>query len=251
MSDTATLRTRIASELNRALSDSFGNSGETFGTAVNREINSAIKHYESTRFRWNEVRENEFATTVSGTRIYSLPALFVQMDTLKVKYNGSFVDIKKRTWSEIDGKDKDVSGSNGLPTIYCIYANVARLYPTPNGAYTLVASFIARDFPTSLTGSYTALLPIGGTSTITVTSTASHNNRTSGWYTDGEELIRFRAKAAVKINYLNDTQAINEATFLASGREPFLSLQEKQAYQKLADETYDMASSGLIKSWPI
>jgi len=65
--DTNYLRARIASELNRSLADAFGNSGETFATAVNRAINQAIAHYESQPFRWNKIRRSEWATSVAYT----------------------------------------------------------------------------------------------------------------------------------------------------------------------------------------
>lgn len=251
MSSTNDMRVRIASELNRALSDGFGNSGETVATAINRCINAAIQHYESTRFRWNEVRESEFATTVAGTRNVSLPANFISMDTLKLVYSGGYQKVTKRSWEEIDTKDTRVSGSSGIPSEYTIYGNVLRLNPTPNAALTLVASFIKRELPTSCTGSYTAVIPIGSSYSLTVTSTASHNNRINGWFTDGEALIRARAKADMLINYIKKPEAIAEMQGVVSRREPYLSVQEGLAYERLADETSDALATGSVRPYCI
>lgn len=250
MHDTNDLRIRIASELNRALTDSFGNSGETFATAVNREINSAIKHYESTRFRWNEVRENKWAVTVAGTRTYSLPANFVRMDTLKVIYSGNYIPVRKKSWEELDEMDtQSTTNSRGIPTWYAVYGNVVRLFSIPQGAYSLVGSFIRRFLPTSLTGSFTSIIPMGGGYSLTVTTTASHNNRLDGWTTDGEMLIRARAKAAVRVNYLKDQAAISEMNNLAMLGLAFLSIQERQSYERLAAETSAMLSTGYVRGY--
>lgn len=249
MSDTNALRARIASELNRALTDTFGNSGETFATVVNREINAAVKHYESTRFRWNEVRESTLLTMVSGTRTYSLPADFIAMDALKYVYNGNYIPVTPLSYDEIERKDTRVTAITGTPNHYAIYGNVMRFFPAPNGAYTLIGSYIRRFLPTSLTGSFCAAMPMGGSYTLTVTTTASHNNRLNGWTTDGEELIRARAKAAIQILYLKNAEAIAEMQGVVARREPYLSVQEGIAFEALQDETFDVLATNTIKPY--
>jgi len=245
MSDTNALRQRIADEINRQPSDLIGSPSLSVGYVINREINSAIKHYESKRFRWNEKRDTTVATTVSGTRNYSLPADFIKMDTLKLVYSSSYISLKSRSWGEIDEQDRLATGSRGVPSVYAIHGTIVRLYPVPQGAYTLLASYINRFPLTSLTGSYC------GSQTITPTTTASHNNRLNGWYIDGEELIRARAKAAVEINYLEDADAIAEMRMLKASRSPFLSITEELAFKQLADETSDALSTGKIRPYPI
>jgi len=253
MSSTDAMRLRLASELNRALTDSFGNSGETFATVLNREINAAQKHYESTRFRFNEIRRSEFKTTAAGVRQYSLPADFVFMDQLRVKYGSSFLPITKIGVDELDEMDTLISATanSGIPSKYAVYGNTLQLYPAPGGAYTLVASYIRRFLPTSVTGSYTAVIPLSGSYSLTVTTTASHNNRINGWTTDGEALIRHRAKASIRINYLKDPAAMQEAAALAMGRQAFLSVQEQQAFQALNDQTFDALATGRVRAWKI
>ena len=250
MSDTNALRQRIAEELGLRPANllDWQGSNITVAYAVNREINSAIKHYESTRFRWNEVREATLATTVSGTRIYSLPAALVRLDTLKIIHSGAYIFMRPKTWEEIEERDTQVTGSQGTPYEYAIYGNVLRLYPVPNAARTLIASYIRRYGPTSLTLSFCSVTTMGGGS-LTATLTGSHNNRMDGWTTDGEELIRARACAAIRINYLKDAAAVAEMSRLT--RDSFMSFREKIAFERLADEANDLQSSGFVKPYCI
>jgi len=249
VSDTNALRARIASELNRSLTDDFGNSGETFATAVNREINNAIRHYEAVRFRWNEVLPaSQFQTTVSGTRSYSMPQVFTRIDTLKLVYNGNYITLNKRNLAEIDGTDTKVTGALGVPNVYCIYGNQVRLYPVPNGAYTLVATGISSPMPTSVTGSYTAVETVPPHS-LTVTSTASHNARRDGWTSAGADLICARAKAAIQVNYLRDQIALIEMGTLAGT--DFLSLREKQAFNRHRAASAELQATGRILGYDL
>jgi|TARA_Y100000034_G_C6886891_1_gene407317 hypothetical protein len=243
--DTAFLRQRIADELERQPSDLIGSPSLSVGLVVNREINSAIKHYESTRFRWNEEREAAIATTVAGTRTYALPGNFVKMDSIKLIYSGGYIPLRKRSWSHIEDVDRRVAGSRGISDEYTIYGNVLRVYPAPNGAYTVVASYIKRLGMTSLTGSYCSSM------TMTPTSTASHNNRRNGWTIDGEALVRARTVAAFRLYYERDEQSIAEEALLSQQRNPFLSLREMNTYQSLADEINDALATGSIRPYAI
>ena len=251
MSDTNSLRARIASDLQFPLANSYGATGETFATIVNRAINDAIAHYESARFRWNERKNNEFTALTGGTRNYSLPADFIRMDTLKLAYSGNFIELTRTSWEAIDCKDTRVDGSSrGIPDEYAIGGNVLRLFPVPNSlTMTLYASYIRRFLPTSVTGSYTAVLPMAGSYSLTVTTTASHNNRSNGWTQDGKDLIRARAEADIKINIRKNPMAIAEMNTLCVMRESYLSIHEKQAYEKLSDETFDAVATGRIRSY--
>lgn len=250
MSTTNALRQRTADELERKFTDNVGDN-LTVEYAINREVNSAIQHYESKRFRWNEQIENEFGTAVSGTRNYSLPTNFLKMDSLKVKYSNAFITQHPRTWRELEQLQRQISGAQGIPDQYAIYGNTLRLYPIPNQTLTLVGSFLYRTGPpTSLSGSFTGAVVMGGTS-LTVTTTTSHVSRMDGWTTDGEELIRSRAVAAFEINYTKNQLAITEMGLLARGNEPYLSIREMLAYQSLADEASDSGASGHIRPYNV
>lgn len=241
MSDTNNLRERIAGELNLRR-DNFlpGQPSLSVGLVINREINSAIQHYEIARFRWNEVRESAIATTVSGTEVYSLPASLVRLDTLKVTFGSTRFYLKSVNWEEIEARVRETT-AQGMPRDYAVYGNVIRLHPIPNGAFSLNGSYIQRVRPTSLTPSYCSLIVMGG-ATLTATTTASHNNRLDGWTTDGGELVRARASAAVKIKYLdNDAQKVEMAGLSQAGL-PFLSVIERLAFDRVALERSDIYS---------
>lgn len=250
MSDTNGLRTTVADELNRQPSDIIGSPSLSVGLVINREINASIRHYESTRFRWNETSESEFATTVDGTYTYSLPANLVRLDTLKLRYNNAFIFLQPRTWEYLEITHRQLTGSQGIPFEYAIYGNVLRVYPVPNQAVTLVGSYLHRIAPTSLTGSFCSITTMGGGS-LTATSTASHNNRLDGWTTDGEDLIRSRTCASVAINYLHDPDAIAEMRGLVAVREPYLSVRERLAFERLTAEAQAHGALGLIQPYAI
>ena len=252
LNDTNSLRERIASELNRALTDAFGNSAETFAHAVNREINHAIKHYESQPFRWNQVRRSEWVTTTAYTANVTLPNDMISMRKVEIIYGGRYYTIPKCDIDEIDRINHSPSltaYSTSIPAKYAIEGDVLILAPPTSAARTLAGTYIKRFLPTSVTDSTTTKIVFAGSHTVTVTTTTSHKNRLNGWTTDGEELIRARAKAAIRINYLNDPEAIQEMAVIASRNEPFLSVLEAYAYKALADETFDALATGKIKGY--
>lgn len=250
--DTNALRAQIASELNRALGDTFGNSSETFATAVNREINAAIRHYESQPFRWNAVYRSQWATSTAYSPTVTVPADFVEMRRLEIIYGGRFRELCKTTLDEvsrINFAPSLTAYSTALPSKYAIEGNAILLAPAPNAALTLAGTYTRRYLPTSITDSTTTLHVFAGSLTMTVTTTTSHKNRTNGWTTDGASLIRARAKAALRINYLGDEAATQEMAVIAARGESFLSAMEAFAYKALADQTFDAYAIGKIKGY--
>jgi len=254
LSSTDTMRARIASELNRALADTFGNSGETFATVVNRAINSAIRHYESQPFRWNQVRRNEWVTTANGVANVSLPANLLSLRKLEIIYSSAYYELPLLPIERVDNINRFPSMtaySVPIPTGYGLESNVVVLAPPVNATRTLAATYIQRFLPTSCTGSYTAVIPVSGSYTLSVTTTASHNNRINGWYSDGAELIRARARADILINYIKKQEAIAEMQGIASRREPYLCVQEAIAYESLRDKTDDLLATGRVRPYCI
>jgi hypothetical protein len=254
LKDTNYLRTRIASELNRSLADTFGNSGETFATVVNRAINQALEHYASQPFRWNQVRRSQWTVTTAYTGDYTLPPDFLMMTRLEITHSGRYIPIERTTVDEVDEINDMPSASltgvaSTLPSYYALNGNVVILAPPPSAAKTLAASYIKRYLPTSITDSTTAKLVFAGSLTITPTTTTSHKNRVNGWTTDGDYLICARAKADIRINYLIDPNAIQEMAVIAGKGEDFLSVAEKQAYSALADEVFDMQATGKVRKY--
>jgi hypothetical protein len=252
MSSTNTLKARIASELNRSLTDAFGNAGETFAYVVNKALNQAQQHYESQPFRWNQVRRSEWTTATLGATGFSLPADFIEMRKLEIIYNAQFFNIPKASIEDVDQINCHPSMTayaSTIPVKHAIEGNMVRIAPPTNATRTLAASYTRRFLPTSITGSETVVIPVAGSYSLTVTTSASHHNRINGWTTDGADLICARAKAIIKIDYLNDSDAKQEMAMIGQGGLRFLSIAEKQAYDALADETFDALALGKIRKY--
>lgn len=219
MTTLATMRTRIADELELS-----GGGAEIPARLIDAEILSAIRHYETDRMRWNEAQHSKVATTTAATRIYTFSASWLKFDAIKIVDNGSYIPLKLKTWAEIEDMDLDESGSESTPTCYAIHSNTVRLYPVPDGPYTLIGSGVRRL--TELSG----------------------DTDTNGWMTYGEELIRARARASIRINLLGDARSKAE---LAVVRNPFLSAQEERAYSMMRDETLDALATRRIRPYAI
>ena len=214
------MRERIADELNRS----------DLTAEIDRQINSAVRHYESTRMRWNEVRDWVVATTVPGVRYYSLTSDFLRFDSLKIVSSGNYVDLRPRTWKSIEDRDSQVTASQGVPSDYVVYADQLRIFPVPDASMTLVGSYVQRATTTTLTAS-----------------------SSGGWlaFTGGEELIRARAVAGVRVDRLRQPQALAEMAQLAAQGKTALSIKEGIAHAALIDERNDALASGFIEPDPI
>ena len=215
-----TMRERITDELNRS----------DLTAEIDRQINSAVRHYESTRMRWNEVRDWAVATTVAGTRYYSLTSDFLRFDSLKIARSGNYVELRPRTWRWIENRDSQVTPSRGVPTDYVVYADQLRVYPAPDSSMTMIGAYIQRGTSTTLTAS-----------------------SSGGWlaHTGGEELIRARAVAGVRIDRLREPQALAEMAQLAAQRKTYLSIKEEISFAALTDERNDALASGFVEPDPI
>jgi len=248
MTSTAHLRTIIANELNRRPDEIIGSPSLSVGLVINREINSALKHYESMRTTWSERKDVVLRETVSGTRYYSLSTSlvrYVKIDSVKLEYNNSYITLNPISWGEMEEKDRQIDGSLGIPQDYVIYNSQMRMYPVPNQSMTILLAYLERPLLTSLTGSFT------GTGSSTPTSTASHHNRIGGWYEHGAALIKERAVASIRISYLRDSIAKQEQGVMKQRGLDFLSGREHDAYNALRDETNDQIATGRIRPYYI
>ena len=117
------------------------------------------------------------------------------MNSLEVIYSGQYNEIPRGTVEEVNElnyKPSLTSVSISIPIRYTIDQNVLVLGPPTNAARTLVASYVKRFLPTSVTDSTTTVVVVGGNYSLTVTTTTSHKNRLNGWTTDGADLIALR-----------------------------------------------------------
>lgn len=182
MTTYATMRTRIQDEL--------VNEGALTAAQVNNAIQSAIAHYQRERFYFNESRAQTFST-VASQEFYgssdntNIPNLS-KIDRLTITVNGSRYELVERSWDWIDEMSVTTT-STGQPTDYCFYAQQIRLYPLPDAVYTVRISGLIR------------------------LTTLSGDTDTNAWMTDGEELIRARAKWDIGTNIFQDIDVATAA----------------------------------------
>jgi hypothetical protein len=212
MTTYATLRTRISSELDRTDLNTAG--------YVASEVLSAIKHYERQRFWFNEGRAT--ASTVAAQVNLAVPTDLLEIDDLRITLSSRPYQLDKQSWDDflaMGGTDTGIT--NSRPSDYAYYANQLWFFPIPDSTYTLTMSYVKQ---------LTAL---------------SADADTNAWTTDAEELIRARAKAALKINYLEDAAAKQEALMVGA---PYLSVQEKIAHLSLMDTANDRVATGRVRA---
>jgi hypothetical protein len=214
MTTYATLRTRISSELDRTDLNTAG--------YVASEVLSAIKHYERQRFWFNEGRET--ASTVASQVNLAVDTELLEIDDLRITISSRPYQLRRVSWEEfldMGGTDTSITGQ---PTHYAYYANQLWFYPIPNSTYTLTMSCHEQ------------------------LAALSADADTNAWTVAGEELIRARAKAALKINYLEEAEAKAEARGFAMRGEPYLSMQEKIAHLSLMDTANDRVATGRVRA---
>lgn len=163
------MQTRIATELVR----------DNISNEIKAAIQSAIKHYETTRFWFNEVTAT--ALTAVNQERYPVPSNMIELDSLNMTSNGTNDPLTRRDWSYIDGIS--TSSSTGRPQDFCIYRDEIYLYPIPDAVYTLTLAYVK-----SL-------------------STLTLDADTNAWMTDAEILIRSKAKWNLFTNLIRDYEA--------------------------------------------
>lgn len=218
MSEFTDMRSRIADELNRS----------DLTTEIDRQINSAVRHYESTRMRWNEVKDWNVGTTAAGQRYYSLTIDFIRFDSLKIIRNGNYVSLTPKTFDWIDQRDTRDTPIQSVPSVYTVYGDLLRIYPTADSSMTMLGAYLKRAQPAN-------------------ESLTACSSTTWLHLTGGEELIRARAVAGVRIDRLRQRDALLEAAMLAQSRESFLSIKESVAHLSLISERNAALSTGRIK----
>ena len=206
MTTFAIMRSRIADELHRT----------DLTTQINRAIETAIDHWGPERFFFNE-KFSSFAT-VASTQTYSAGNAsltdVLRVNTMRVNVNSATrIPLTQWTWQQFI--DRDIAtAQTGIPDYYVWYADSLLLYPIPNAAYTAQLTVIMR-------------LP--------EVSASATDGATNAWMTSAETLIRQRAKAVVRTDFLRDADALAEAQRLAGTR--FLTALEQAAYAALLAQT--------------
>lgn len=182
MSNFGTMRNRILDDLNRT----------DLSSQAENAIKTAIDYYQTYRFWFQERRST--TNTTSGQEYYPVPSDFLDDDSLVIDVNGNDYPLHKRTYQTLEEWSIDPAIFTSQPTDYAIYGTgeqtQIRLYPAPNGAYTMTLSYVGKLDQ--------------------LTTEASTNS----WMTTAEELIRSRAEASLFAQKLRDYDAAQACKFI-------------------------------------
>jgi len=205
LSDFGTMKVRVSKEVKR---------GEisASASAVGKAVIGAIGYFERRRFAWNEF-QGALKTTVASTTAVTLSVTsapnILSLDSIRMIIGTRDYPIIHVTWHRIESID---SGQYyGYPEMFAIHSNEVRLYPPPNDAYGMRWAGLFKLDEVSLSASTGA---------------------TNKWMTDGEEMIRLRAKATIFRDELRNPNLAN-----------YFSQEAERVYGELIRETVFKVSS--------
>lgn len=205
MTTFANMKTRIADDLNRS----------DLTTQIGREINRAIKHYESEPF-WFKQTSSTCATvanqqTLSTSDVSPLPSTIKEIDYVEITSGSNVYKLDRKSIQEI--LDLTFSSTDkGEPTSYSLYQNKFYFHPIPDAIYTITIYF---------TKSYTAL---------------SADSDENDWTTEAEDLIEARAEKVIYRKILKDKIAADDMEIL-----------ESQALENLRAKSSSLQSTGSLQ----
>lgn len=176
MTTLATMRNRILDDMNRTDLTSQAESA----------IKTAIAHYEKQIFWFLEKQST--STTTSGQEYYPVPTDYYDDDSLVIEVNNYTYPLIKRSFATIEDWFVKSSVFTGYPTEYALYGTgeqeQIRLYPVPNGTYTLTLSYTGK-----------------------LAEVSSPSDSNTWFLPEGEELIRARAEWTLYAQKLRDYDA--------------------------------------------
>ena len=197
MADLATLKSTIERQIHRS----------DLTTDIASAISSAIKHYQSKRFTFNQTRAT--FSTVAGTEFYSSLTDIAEIDAVTVTVNGRKVALSEWGFGEMEVVST-TTNTQGQPWAYSWYAEQIRLYPVPDAVYTITVSYLQK---------------------IAEPSTDGTSNE---WTTEAEELIRHAAKKRLYRDVTLEPQMAMVA-----------EQAEIEAYRRLMQESQKLTTGGL------
>jgi len=202
------LKSRIVSETNRddLLDD--------LASALNSCIAQAIDFYANSRFTFNELRTTSIAA--QGSEYLTIPTNFRFVDELFVIVGGVRYPLRKLQMTQVE--DLYSVPLTGQPTNWAEYNFQARLWPTPNIAYTMIWIGVADVTPA-----------------LDYTDDASTND----WTTRGADLIDARTRFLLYRDYFRDDGGMQIA-----------KAAETEAYANLKGVSNRMMTTGRVRqSW--
>jgi len=206
MTTLAVLKAKIASDLVRS----------DLTTQIAEEIDLAIKHYQSTRFYFNETRTKTFDTVASQTW-YSASddpnvAAFINVDNLFITVSGSRRALGYTPSTAFELLTDD-NASTGEPYRYTRYAEQIGLYPIPDQVYTVRITGLEK-----------------------VAAPASDSETDNPWMTDAYDLIRCRTKSQIYDHVIRD--------WVSADR---FAQRERDVFGELKRKTSKQISSGCVR----
>ncbi len=155
-------------------------------TQINEAIATAVMVAQSDRLFFTESRGLTFSTAASQ-EFYSSSddaniGRILKFDYVKINIGGTLFELRQMKPERIEALS-DSGAQVGQPSGYCYYAEQIRLYPVPSEVFEV---------------------RIGAQ--INVAAPASDDETGNRWMSDGELLIRSRAKMELAIHVLRDQQ---------------------------------------------
>lgn len=208
------------------IDDELKRSG-TLTTRIDQCIADAIAVYQRYRFRFSEGYDGNF-NTVTGQEYYSAAANPVIQNAFQFDYVAIQIGTARFKLSRLEPIDIDLltqSGTQqGQPYAFSYFNEQLRFYPVPSAVYPIIVA--AHEV---------VLAP---------TSDSQAGNR---WMTDGERLIRSRAKYELSLNYGIDYPdlaarmlTVNQYTGMETGA-------VADAFAELSREAAKITSAGRIR----
>jgi hypothetical protein len=181
-------------EIKSRLADDFNRSDLT--SQIANEILRAIKHYERTRFWFNEAQAT--TTMVASQYNYSLPSDILFLDFVEVTVNSHRYKLCEITWEEYVDIWRNGTSTTGAPDDYSTYADQIWVGPAPDSTYTMTVNYVK-----SLT-------------------TLSADADSNAWTTYAEDLIASRAGKIIALRTIKSES--DAATYAVLEREALNAL---------------------------
>jgi hypothetical protein len=202
MTDFGTMEARIRREMNR----------DGLTSEIRDQIASAINFYESDRFFFNEYSAS--ATTTTGQANLTAPTASLELDLIEIIDGGQKKQLIERNFLDIIARDD----ATAEPTDYAEFNDLLRLYPVPDKKYTV---------------------HMFGKQKLTEVSASASAATTNAWMTDGEVLIRTKAKEYVYEHRLRNSNEANRMRGMS-----------EIEWTRLKKKTTDKVATGRIRRFP-
>jgi hypothetical protein len=220
VSTLAKMRARISQELRR---DDLESATEFSDEAdINNAIRTAIKEYDAEPLYFSQSRSDVVFNTVAAQDIYTSSdepdiARITKIEFAYAIIGGMSIKLWPRRADLMEGYNTGGNALLGQPAFYSWYSEVIRIEPIPNDVFALRFGCFLK-----------------------IAAPASDSETGNRWMTDGELLIRCRAKAELYAHVIKDDVKAQSQYALAAA-----------ALKTLHDRTADLLQPEvcLVEAW--